>query len=225
MNITEFSIKKSRIVMSILMMVLITGVISYSSLSRDSMPPYTVRVASIVSSFPGASPQRVENLVTDKIEEVALELPELKKVTSTSRMGLSVVNVELKMDVSPNKLQDVWDRLRLKLEALNSLPSVVKPNLQDEGIGEVFGIVMGLTSDGFEYDQMKEVAEEIKNELIMLDGAAKVEINGIQQQQILIEYDNAKLQRLGISQETLKQQIGSTNILASGGMIHVDKHR
>ncbi|QZT38763.1 efflux RND transporter permease subunit [Halosquirtibacter xylanolyticus] len=225
MNITEFSIKKSRIVMSILMMVLITGAISYSSLSRDSMPPYTVRVASIVSSFPGASPQRVENLVTDKIEEVALELPELKKVTSTSRMGLSVVNVELKMDVSPNKLQDVWDRLRLKLEALNSLPSGVKPNLQDEGIGEVFGIVMGLTSDGFEYDQMKEVAEEIKNELIMLDGAAKVEINGIQKQQILIEYDNAKLQRLGISQETLKQQIASTNILASGGMIHVDKHR
>jgi len=62
------------------------------------MPPYTIRVASIVTSFPGAGPERIEELVTDKIEKVVQELPELKEVTSTSRTGLSVVQVELRMD-------------------------------------------------------------------------------------------------------------------------------
>ncbi|QZE13765.1 efflux RND transporter permease subunit [Halosquirtibacter laminarini] len=225
MNFTEISINKSRIVISILIMVMVTGLLTYNTLSRDSMPPYTVRVASIVTSFPGASPERVENLVTDKIEEVALELPELKKVTSTSRMGISIVNVELKMDVHPSRLQEVWDRLRLKLDALTNLPQGIKPILQDESIGEVFGLVIGLTSDGYEYEKMKEVAEDLKNQIIMIDGAAKIEINGIQEQQVCIEYDNAKLQRFAISLEVLKQQIESTNILNTGGMIHADKHR
>ena len=115
MNLTKFSIDKNRVVLSILAVVMIMGIMFYTSLSRDSMPPYTIRVATIVSSFPGASPERVEELVTDKIEKIAQELPELKKVSSTSRTGLSIVTVELRMDVAPDELQPVWDRLRRKL--------------------------------------------------------------------------------------------------------------
>ena len=95
MNLTKFSIERNRVVLSILGVVMIMGMFFYQSLSRDSMPPYTIRIATIVSSFPGASPERVEELVTDKIEKVAQELPELKEVRSTSRTGLSVVSVEL----------------------------------------------------------------------------------------------------------------------------------
>jgi multidrug efflux pump subunit AcrB len=95
MNFAKYSIEKNRVVLSVLAVVMIMGIVFYKSLSRDSMPPYTIRVATIVSSFPGAGPERVEELVTDKIEKIAQELPELKKVTSTSRTGLSIVNVEL----------------------------------------------------------------------------------------------------------------------------------
>jgi len=71
MNFAKSSIEKNRIVLSILGVVLIMGMITYGSLSRDSMPPYTVRVATVVTSFPGAGPERVEELVTDKIEKLA----------------------------------------------------------------------------------------------------------------------------------------------------------
>ena len=94
MNITNFAISKSRVVLSLLAVILVMGVVFYQDLSRDSMPPFTIRVASVVSYFPGASPERVESLVTDKIEKVAQELPELKEVTSTSRTGLSVEVVQ-----------------------------------------------------------------------------------------------------------------------------------
>ena len=144
------------------------------------MPPYTVRVATVVSSFPGASPLRVEELVTDKVEKVVQELPELKEVVSTSRTGLSVVEVELAMSVKPEDLQSVWDRLRRKLNDIQDLPEGVYPQLKDDGIGEVFGIAVGLSSDGYSYQEMKSYADDIRNDLIKLPDAAKVEINGAQ---------------------------------------------
>ena len=79
MNLAQFSIEKNRITFMVLATILLLGVSIYLSLSRDSMPPYTVRVATVVSVFPGASPERVEQLVTDKIEKKAQELPELKE--------------------------------------------------------------------------------------------------------------------------------------------------
>ncbi|WBX70389.1 efflux RND transporter permease subunit [Tenacibaculum retecalamus] len=225
MNFAKFSIEKNRVVLSILGVVLIMGMLFYASLSRDSMPPYTIRVATVVSSFPGAGPERIEELVTDKIEKLAQELPELKKVTSTSRTGLSVVNVELKMDVKPEELQPVWDRLRRKLSSLQGLPSNVHPQLKDDGIGEVFGIVAGITSDGFSYKEVKEYADDLRDELIRLDDAAKVEINGAQEERVFVKFDNSKLKTYGFTSNTLKNLIQSTNILNSGGEINIEEER
>ncbi len=225
MNLTKFSINNNRVVLSILGVVLLMGLVGYQSLSRDSMPPYTIRVASVVSSFPGASPERVEELVTDKIEKVAQELPELKKVTSTSRTGLSVVQVELVMQVEPQDLQPVWDRLRRKLNSIEGLPSGVQPQLKDDGIGEVFGIAVGLTSDGYSFADMKTYADDIRDDLIKLEDAAKVEINGDQEERVFVEFDNVKLKSYGLTSSRLQQLISNTNILSSGGQINVEDER
>ncbi|WP_282117130.1 efflux RND transporter permease subunit [Cellulophaga baltica] len=225
MNLTQFSIKNNRVVLSILAVVMLMGLVGYETLSRDSMPPYTIRVASIVSTFPGASPQRVEELVTDRIEKVAQELPELKKVTSTSRTGLSVVQVELVMQVEPENLQAVWDRLRRKLSGIQGLPSSVSPQLNDDGIGEVFGIAVGLTSDGFSYSDMKDYADDMRDDLIKLPDAAKVEINGDQSERVFVEFDNTKLKSYGLTANGLQSLISSTNILSSGGQINVGDER
>jgi multidrug efflux pump subunit AcrB len=225
MNITKFSIEKNRVILSLLIVAIVMGLVMYQSLSRDSMPPYTVRVASIVTSFPGASPERVEQLVTDKIEKVAQELPELKLVKSTSRTGLSVVQVELRMDVAPDKLQEVWDRLRRKLSAIYDLPAEARWQLKDDGIGEVFGVAVGLTSDGYKFSEMKAYADDLRDKLIKLDDAAKVEINGAQEERIYIEFDNVRLKSYGLTSAGLKNIISSTNILNSGGEILVDAER
>ncbi|MEC3906784.1 efflux RND transporter permease subunit [Tamlana sp. 2201CG12-4] len=225
MNLTQFSIEKNRITITVLTTIIIMGLVLYQSLPRDSMPPYTVRVATIVSQFPGASPMRVEQLVTDKIEKTSQELPELKKVTSTSRTGLSVVTVTLKDEVKPQDLQDVWDRLRRKLSAIQGLPQNVNPDLQDDGIGEVYGIAIGLTSDGFSYAEMKDYADDIRDDLIKLEDAAKVELGGFQEERIFVEFDNAKLKEYDLSASKLQSIITSTNILSSGGEINVEDER
>lgn len=209
----------------ILATIILLGLYLYQSLPRDSMPPMTIRVATVVSQFPGAGPERVEELVTDKIEKVVQELPELKKVTSTSRTGLSVVSVTLKDQVSPTKLQDVWDRLRRKLNAIKGLPSEVNPSLNDEGIGDVYGIVLGITSDGFSYAEMKEYVDDIKDDLIKLDNAAKVELGGEQEERVFVEFDDSRLKEYGLSAQKLSGIISAQNILSSGGQINVEDER
>jgi multidrug efflux pump subunit AcrB len=189
------------------------------------MPPYTVRVANIVTSFPGASPERVELLVTDKVEKITQEIPELKEVSSTSRTGLSVVTVTLVDQVKPEDLQEVWDRLRRKLSDMKDLPDKVHANLDDDGIGEVYGIVLGLTSDGFSYADMKDVADDLKDDLIKLDNAAKVEVGGVQEERVFVEFDNARLKNYGLTSAKLQSIINSTNILSSGGQINLETER
>ena len=225
MNLAKFSIEKNRITFMVLATIVLLGINMYFNLSQDSMPPYTIRVATVVSQFPGASPERVEQLVTDKVEKVAQELPELDEVTSISRTGLSVVSVTLKDEINKENLQSVWDRLRRKLNGIQGLPEGVNPNLNDDGIGDVYGIVVGLTSDGFSYSQMKEYADDIKDDLIKLPDAAKVELGGVQEERVFVEFDNARLKEYGLSASILQQRIGSTNILSSGGQVNVGDER
>ncbi len=221
MNITQFAIERNRITFTVLGTILLLGFALFSDLPRDSMPPYTIRVATVVSQFPGASPERVEQLVSYKIEKIAQELPELDEVTSTSRTGLSVVSVTLRDEVNPEDLQNVWDRLRRKLNNMDDLPEGVDPKLNDDGIGDVFGIVVGLLSDGFTPAEMEEYADAIRDDLIKLEDAAKVEIGGKQEERVFIEFDNSQLAEYQLTSSRLQSIIASTNILSSGGEIYM----
>ena len=225
MNLAKFAIEKTRIIYTILGIVILMGLVLYQALPRDSMPPMTIRIATVVSQFPGAGPERVEQLVTDKIEKAAQELPELKEVTSTSRTGISVVKVELVDQVAPEDLQAVWDNLRRKLNSINDLPQGVRVVLDDDGVGEVFGIVIGITSDGYSYAQMKEHTDAIRDDLIKLDDAAKVKYGGDQEERVFVEFDNSRLKEYGLTVQMLSNYISTQNILSSGGQINLEDER
>ncbi|MDE2806774.1 MAG: efflux RND transporter permease subunit, partial [Gemmatimonadota bacterium] len=227
MNLTQIALENNRVTIVVLLVVLLLGLVGYQAMPRDSMPPYTIRVASVVTSFPGAGPERVEALITSKIEEVAQELPELKTVTSESRTGLSVVSVELKQEVPPDKLQAVWDRLRRKIDTIRSdLPEGIRgPEVKDDGIGVVYGIVIGLTGDGFTFAELETYAKDLRDDLIKLPDAAEVKISGIQEERIYLQFNDARLAELGLSAQKIKNSIASTNIVFSGGEVSLEDER
>jgi len=227
MNLTQIALENNRVTIVVLLVVALLGLVGYQTMPRDSMPPYTIRVASVVTSFPGAGPQRVEALITSKIEEVAQELPELKTVTSESRTGLSVVSVALKQEVSPEELQAVWDRLRRKIETIRSdLPEgIYGPKVNDDGIGVVYGIVIGLTGDGFTFAELEAYAKDLRDDLIKLPDAAEVKISGIQEERIYLQFNDARLAELGLSAQKIKNSIASTNIVFSGGEVSLEDER
>ena len=227
MNLTQIAIENNRVTIVVLLVVALLGLVGYQTMPRDSMPPYTIRVASVVTSFPGAGPERVEALITSKIEEVAQELPELKTVASESRTGLSVVSVELKQEIPPDKLQAVWDRLRRKIDTIRSdLPEGIRgPEVKDDGIGVVYGIVIGLTGDGFTFAELETYAKDLRDDLIKLPDAAEVRISGIQEERIYLQFNDARLAELGLSAQKIKNSIASTNIVFSGGEVSLEDER
>ncbi len=227
MNLTKFAIENNRVTYMILAVVIILGLSGYSNLSRDSMPPFTIRVCSIVTNFPGASPERVEELITDKIEQVAQELPELKELTSESRTGLSIVNVALTDDIAKEDLQAIWDRLRRKVENIqDELPEGIRgPNIKDDGIGVVYGVQIALLGDGFSFYEMKQYADQIKDDLIKLDDASEVFISGVQEEQIYVEFDNSTLSKIGLTAGILQNILSGTNIVFPGGQVSMEEER
>jgi multidrug efflux pump subunit AcrB len=218
MNVTQFAIEKKRIAGVALAIILFAGLGTYRNMSRAEDPGFIIRTAVVITYFPGASPERVEQLVTDKLEKVIQEMPEIDFLASQSRPGVSVVFVNIKESLS--EMRPIWDSLRRKVDrAKGELPSdVIGPFVNDE-FGDVFGTMIVLTGDGYTYAELKEIADDTRNELLLIPEVGKVEIAGIQEERVFVEFNNARLAELGISPAQLQQILEARNIIFPGGEI------
>ncbi|MDD3742458.1 MAG: efflux RND transporter permease subunit [Lentimicrobiaceae bacterium] len=227
MNLTKIAFDNNRITVIVFIIVGIIGVLNYFQMERDSMPPYTVRIATVVTKYPGATPLQVEELVTKPLEEVIRELAEIKTIESESTAGLSVIRVELVVQVNGKKLPAVWEHLRNKIEDSKPLlpQGVFGPVVKDEDIGTVFGLILGVTGDGVPYNTLYDYAEKVRNELLMLPDAAKVKYGGVQEERIFIEIDDKQLARYGLDAIKLRNILSATNILYPGGEINMGRKR
>ncbi len=218
MNITQLAIEKNRVTAVALLVVAAAGISAFLGLPQSEDPGFLIRVAVVQTIFPGASPERVEQLVTDKLEKVIQEIPELDFVASQSKTGVSIINVNLREDVT--ELQPIWDKLRRKIEdARPDLPADISGPFVNDEFGDVFGIVVTISGDGFTYAEIKEVADEVRDELLLLEDVAKVEIFGAQEERVFVEYNNARLAEYGLSPIQLQQLLQAQNIIIPGGSI------
>ena len=221
MDITKFAIEKNRITTTVLAIIALAGIGTYLTMPRAEDPGFIVRTAEVQTYFPGASPERVELLVTDKLEKVIQQMPELRVVRSESSTGFSVIYAEINKDLK--NMRPVWDKLRRKVaDARSQLPeTIVGPIVNDE-YGDVFGIQYTLTGDGFEPRQLREVAKQMRNQLLLLPDVAKVELYGLQEERIYVEYDNARLSNFGLSPVQLGLLLEAQNIILPGGDINLE---
>lgn len=172
MNLTEWSIRNDRVTISAVFLVILLGISSYFSLPKAQDPGFTIRVAKITTFFPGASAERVEKLVTDKIEEKIQEKPEMDEITSESRAGQSVINATFHDRYT--ELQPIFDDLRQKVDDVSrELPSgVLAPEVNDE-FGDTFGHLYSLTGEGFSAKELHDYADYVRNVLLKEDDVAK----------------------------------------------------
>lgn len=224
MNITRLAITNNRTTLMLVLVIILAGFSAYQKMPKDYDPGFIIRTAQIITYFPGASPERVELLVSDKIEKVIQELPELDFVTSESRTGVSIISVNIKE--SYKKLRPIWDSLRRKIDTVQEeLPDEAQTSIVNDEFGDVYGIVIGLTAEGYSYHGMKKIADQVKDEMLRLSESAKVDTFGEQEEQVFIEYDNAKLAKLGISPSQLSEQLASRNIVIPGGSIDIGSEK
>ncbi len=220
MNITKAAIEKNRITAVVLILILFAGINTYRTMPRAEDPGFIIRWALVTTDFPGASPERVEMLVTDKVEKAIQEMPEIDFIYSLSKTGVSLISIGIKE--SYTDMRPIWDDLRRKVARTKDrgeLPQgIIGPRVNDE-FGDVFGTIITLTGEGYTYAELKEVADDVRNELLVIEDVAKVEIHGAQEERIFVEYNNSRLAEIGISPNQLMSILSSKNIIMSGGDI------
>ncbi len=217
MNLTGFAIRNNTTVMVLTILMVAYGVITYFQLPKQQDPGFTIRAAVVTAQLPGASPQRIEQLVTDKIEKAIQELPELDFVTSESTQGVSFVTANFKEKYT--NMRPIFDKLRRKINDINDLPDGIQGPFVNDEYGDVYGIVYSLTGDGFDYRELNNIADQIRDEILKVDEVAKVNILGKLNEAVYVEYNNARLKELGLSPTSLAGILQSLNILQSGGDI------
>ncbi|HEX9654400.1 MAG TPA: efflux RND transporter permease subunit, partial [bacterium] len=221
MDITRFAIEKKRITSVVLLLIAVAGLMAYSSMPRAEDPGFIVRTALIITNFPGASPERVELLVTEKLEKAIQQMPEVDDIISESKPGKSIIYVNVKE--SYRQMRPIWDSLRRKVDdAKSELPSaVVGPFVNDE-FGDVFGTLIAVSGEGYSYAELKDIADDIRNELLLIEQVAKVDIFGAQEERVFVEFNNARLAEVGISPGQLQQILESRNIIFPGGEVFTE---
>ncbi|MDP2562255.1 efflux RND transporter permease subunit [Psychrobium sp. 1_MG-2023] len=222
MDIAKLSISHRVISWMFATILLLGGIVSYNELGRLEDPEFTIKEAMILTSYPGASPMQVEEEVSYPIENALQQLPYIKNVKSISSPGLSQIIVEMQSTYRKDELRQIWDEVRRKVNDLaGSFPQGVNPPKVKDDFGDVFGVLLAITGDGYSYEELKSYADQLRRELVLIDGIGKVDLAGQQREQVVVEISRSKLVALGIPQVSIFELLRSQNTVSNAGQIKV----
>ncbi len=220
MNLTGFALNNTRLTALVVAMLAIAGVLLFLNYPSKEDPEVTVREAVVAAYFPGMSPERVENLITRKLEKEIRRIPEVKKIKSSSKTGVSIIHVVVYDRFF--EMEPIWQNLRNKMaEARPQLPRGAIGPFVNSDFGDVNVATVALTANGFSFEEMRKVARDIRDELYAVDGIRRVELHGVQRERIYLETTNARLARYGLSPEELIATLEAQNIILPGGRVEV----
>ncbi|KJF91261.1 efflux RND transporter permease subunit [Photobacterium leiognathi] len=221
-DIATYFIKNKVISWMLTLIFLVGGTFSFFGLGQLEDPAFTIKDAMVVTAYPGATPQQVEEEVTYPIEKAIQQLTYVDEVNSISSRGLSQITVTMKNNYGPDDLPQIWDELRRKVNDISSNlpPGVAKPKVIDD-FGDVYGILLAITGDGYSYKELSDYVDYLRREIELVDGVGKVGVTGNQQEQVFIEISMQRLSSLGISLETIYNILATQNLVTSAGAVRI----
>ncbi|KTD10811.1 chemiosmotic efflux system protein A-like protein [Legionella gratiana] len=226
MTLSDYALKNKTVTSFILLLFFIAGSVCFFQLGRLEDPEFTVKAATITTHYPGASAEQVELEVTDRIEKKIQEMSEVKDISSISRAGLSIIKVNIKNEYWSDRLPQVWDNLRKKVQDIESSlpPGADKPVVGDD-FGYVFGFLLAVTSDGFNYAELENYTKEIQKELSIVPGVARVDLWGVQQKRIYLNISNTQLSQLEVTLDDLERTLKLQNQVIDAGHVNYQLQR
>ncbi len=218
MNISVLALRYQSAVFLIVSLIMLYGVYSYFNLPAREDPEILVREAVVVTTYPGLDASRVEMLVTKPLEETIATLPEIKEIRSTSIDGISIIHPVI--DDNFTDLSQIFDQLREKiLDATASLPEGTNAPQINDNFGDVAVITLALWGDDYPQKDLLDFAQHLRDQMLAIPGTKKIEILGVQPEQISIEFRDAVASQIGISPEQFVAAIQNQNIITPGGQI------
>ncbi|MDF2154844.1 efflux RND transporter permease subunit [Vibrio sp. CAU 1672] len=223
MNIAEYSIKNKVISWLFIVILAVGGVTSFLELGRLEDPAFTIKDAMILSTYPGATAKEVEEELTYPLEKEIRKLPYIDNITSISSDGMSQITVSMKMDYGPDELPQIWDEMRRKINDLQPrLPQGVQSLSIIDDFGDVYGIMLVLTGDDYDYIELKRYADQLRREIELVDGVGKVDISGDQTEMLFVEISLDRLAALNLDINALAGLLNQQNNVVSSGEVMVN---
>lgn len=228
MNPAEFAIKNQLLSIIVILLAMAGGWIAYNDMPRFEDPEFTIRTALIITQYPGGTPLEVAEEVTEPLERALQQMQEVDDIESTSLHGRSEIKVNIKFEFSPTKgdLQLIWTKVRNKVsDASRSLPPGASTPYVNDDFGDVYGLYYFLTGEGFTPAELKLYAKQLQSELLLVEGVAKVQVDGALEEAIFVEISKANLASLGVSLNRIYSTLESQNSVISAGEVDVGSQR
>jgi len=226
MNLAEFAIKQRVFVLFFSVLCVIVGLVSYFELGKLEDPSFTVKSAVVVTLYPGSSAQEVEQQVTDKIETKLQEMGSMWKLRSLSRPGSSMIFVDLKETTNSKDLPQEWDLLRRKISDVKlTLPATAQISIVQDEFSEVYGMLFSVHGKNAEPEQLRQYAKELQRRLKTIEGIKKIELHGVQQQVVYVDFPDERLAQYGISSAQVISQLATQNLTYDSGSFAADQER
>lgn len=196
---------------------------SYVKIARQEDPSITNIFALILTPYPGANPERVEALVTEKIENELRELPEIRIIQSTSRTGISAVSIELQEEIAKDKIESVWSEVRDAVDdaARNFPEGVLEPRFDNDRLGAFSAIITLSFREGYEHNEtlLRRYSEALQDRLRTVTDTSVVEVFGARDEEILVSIESSKLFALGLSFAQVSQAIRQSDSKVRSGQL------
>lgn len=220
MNLAELSIHKSVITWVMIVVLLVVGWISFNGLSRLEDPEFTIKEAIVLTPYPGASAAEVEEEVTNVMEKAVQELGQLYWVESRSSRGFSQIKVRIQDKYDKTVLPQVWDELRRKVnDYQRQLPPGAGPSIVNDDFGDVYGVYVAITGEGYTYKEIYEFAKFLQRELLHAKDVKRIVLYGEQPEVVYVEMQRDKMAKLGISQQDIYNALAAKNLPVNSGYI------
>jgi multidrug efflux pump len=219
-NLSRWALEHIPLTRYLIAVMLIGGMLSYKNLGQDEDPPFTFRAMVVQAFWPGATALQMADQVTDKLEKKLQETPYIDEITSYSKPGQTLIILNLRESTPPKETAASWYQVRKKIgDIRGTLPAGVQGPVFNDEFGDTYGSIFALSGDGFTYAQMKDYADFVRQQLLAVPKVAKVELFGVQDEKIFIEFSHQKFAQLGIGFEQIVNQIATQNAIESTGTL------
>jgi multidrug efflux pump len=219
-NLSRWALEHIPLTRYLIVVLLLGGVLSYGRLGQDEDPPFTFRAMVVRATWPGATALQMADQVTDKLEKKLQETPYIDKIRSYSKPGETVIILQLRESTPPKETTASWYQVRKKIGDIRGTlpPGVVGPFFNDE-FGDTYGSIFALSGDGFTYAEVKDYADFVRQQLLKVPSVSKVELYGVQDEKLNIEFSHKKFAQLGIPFDSVVGQINSQNVVEATGVL------
>lgn len=220
MDFARYALAKPVNIWLLILICLVGGTVAFFEIGRLEDPAFTIKEAIITVQYPGATALEVEQEVTEPLESAIQQMAQLKEIRSRSMLGQAEIRVTIQDRYDGETLPQVWNELRNKVgDAQAELPPGAQPPRVNDDFGDVYGLFYALTGDGLTLKELHDAAKELRRGVLTANGVGQVEIAGVQEERILVLFDQARLAAQAIAPDEIAAALADADtVIDSGGV-------